>query len=160
MLATTTRRAAPAAFAFARQARRPLASVAASRLHGSGCACCSPPSGAKQWKAAGTKSPFTSKPITYAAKSSAGAEIECDAAVAWGVDDVRITKVKVAPPGKGEVRLKVVANALCHTDLYTLEGSDPEGLFPSILGHEAGAIVESVGPGVTSVKVGDHVVPG
>ena len=45
------------------------------------------------------------------------------------------------------------------TDLYTLEGSDPEGLFPSILGHEAGAIVESIGEGVTSVAVGDHVVP-
>ncbi|KAH8073080.1 alcohol dehydrogenase [Aureococcus anophagefferens] len=62
-------------------------------------------------------------------------------------------------PEAGEVRLRVVANALCHTDIYTLEGSDPEGLFPSILGHEAGAIVESVGEGVTSVKVGDKVIP-
>lgn len=79
--------------------------------------------------------------------------------MAWGVDDIRLTKIKVAPPKAGEVRVKVVANALCHTDLYTLEGSDPEGLFPCILGHEAGAIVESVGEGVTSVKVGDHVVP-
>ena len=67
--------------------------------------------------------------------------------------------VTVAAPKAGEVRLKVVANALCHTDIYTLEGSDPEGLFPSILGHEAGAVVESVGPGVTSVKVGDKIVP-
>ena len=57
------------------------------------------------------------------------------------------------------MRVRVVANALCHTDVYTWEGSDPEGLFPCILGHEAGAIVESVGEGVTSVKVGDHVVP-
>ena len=57
------------------------------------------------------------------------------------------------------MRVKVIANALCHTDLYTLEGSDPEGLFPCILGHEAGAVVESVGEGVTSVKPGDHVVP-
>ena len=56
--------------------------------------------------------------------------------------------------------LKVVCNALCHTDVYTLSGQDPEGLFPSILGHEAGAIVESVGEGVTSVTVGDHIVPG
>ena len=54
----------------------------------------------------------------------------------------------------------MIANALCHTDIYTLDGHDPEGLFPCILGHEAGAIVESVGPGVTSVAVGDHVVPG
>ena len=45
--------------------------------------------------------------------------------MAWGVDDVRVTRVKVAPPRAGEVRLKVVANAICHTDLYTLEGSDP-----------------------------------
>lgn len=48
---------------------------------------------------------------------------------------------------------------LCHTDIYTLDGLDPEGLFPCILGHEAGAVVESVGPGVLSVKPGDHVVP-
>ena len=55
---------------------------------------------------------------------------------------------------------QVICNALCHTDVYTLSGQDPEGLFPSILGHEAGAIVEAVGEGVTSVKVGDTVVPG
>jgi len=66
----------------------------------------------------------------------------------------------VDPPKEGEVRVKVVSNALCHTDIYTLDGLDPEGLFPCILGHEAGCIVESVGAGVTSVKVGDHVVPG
>ncbi len=60
---------------------------------------------------------------------------------------------------RGEVRVKVISNALCHTDLYTLDGHDPEGLFPCILGHEAGTIVESVGEGVTSVAVGDHVIP-
>jgi S-(hydroxymethyl)glutathione dehydrogenase/alcohol dehydrogenase len=88
-----------------------------------------------------------------------GAPLECRAAVAFGVDDLRTTDVVVAAPKAGEVRLRVVANALCHTDIYTLEGSDPEGLFPSILGHEAGAIVESVGEGVTSVQVGDKVIP-
>ncbi|CAE8594178.1 unnamed protein product, partial [Polarella glacialis] len=67
--------------------------------------------------------------------------------------------VKVAAPQAGEVRIKTVAVALCHTDAYTLEGSDPEGLFPCILGHEAAGIVESVGPGVTEFKVGDHVIP-
>lgn len=97
--------------------------------------------------------------ISFSAQDNGGDVIECDAAVAYGVNDIRVSKVKVAPPRKGEVRLKVVANAICHTDLYTLEGSDPEGLFPSILGHEAGAIVESVGEGVTSVAVGDHVIP-
>ena len=53
----------------------------------------------------------------------------------------------------GEVRIKVIANALCHTDIYTLDGHDPEGLFPCVLGHEATAIVESVGKNVTSVEV-------
>ena len=57
------------------------------------------------------------------------------------------------------MRLKVIANALCHTDLYTLSGADPEGKFPCILGHEAGCIVESCGEGVTSVKPGDKVIP-
>ena len=56
--------------------------------------------------------------------------------MAFGVDDLRTVAVTVAAPKGGEVRLRVVANALCHTDIYTLEGSDPEGLFPSILGHE------------------------
>jgi Zn-dependent alcohol dehydrogenase len=65
----------------------------------------------------------------------------------------------VAPPKAKEVRVKVIANALCHTDIYTLDGDDPEGIFPSILGHEATAIIESVGEGVTSLKVGDIVIP-
>ena len=69
----------------------------------------------------------------------------------------------ISPPTaahRAQVRVKVICNALCHTDIYTLGGSDPEGLFPSILGHEAGAVVEAIGEGVTSVQVGDHVVPG
>lgn len=62
-------------------------------------------------------------------------------------------------PKAGEVRIKVIANALCHTDIYTLTGCDPEGAFPTVLGHEACAVVESVGEGVTNYKVGDLVVP-
>lgn len=141
-----------------------------------------------------------------------GKPIECLAAVAWAANEPLVTeKILVAPPQAGEVRLKVIANALCHTDgaciafvvfsgcgggrgrwermvlpgavrrptsiqlappcihppihhlpllaVYTLSGEDPEGLFPCILGHEAGAIVESVGEGVTSVKPGDYVIP-
>lgn len=57
----------------------------------------------------------------------------------------------------GEVRIKMLFCGVCHTDAYTLSGQDPEGIFPSILGHEGGGIVESVGEGVTSLKVGDHV---
>jgi Zn-dependent alcohol dehydrogenase len=57
------------------------------------------------------------------------------------------------------VRLKVIANALCHTDIYTLDGCDPEGKFPCILGHEATAYVESVGEGVEGLQIGDVVIP-
>lgn len=67
--------------------------------------------------------------------------------------------VTVAPPKAGEVRLKILSNALCHTDIYTWSGKDSEGKFPCILGHEAGAIVESIGEGVTHVQVGDKVIP-
>merc|ERR1719203_194366 len=91
--------------------------------------------------------------------SMAGQPIACQAAVARGVNDLRIEQITVAPPKAGEVRLKVHSNALCHTDIYTLSGQDPEGLFPSILGHEAGAEVESVGEGVVGLKPGDKVVP-
>ena len=157
---TTTRPVA--AFAFARRQPRSFSTVSKA-FHANGCPCCSPPSGAPAWvQSAGAKNAnikLASQPISFSADSTAGETIECDAAVAYGVDDIKVTKVKVAPPRPGEVRLKVVANAICHTDLYTLEGSDPEGLFPCILGHEAGAIVESIGEGVTSVAVGDHVVP-
>ena len=91
---------------------------------------------------------------------TAGKPIECSAAVAWGPKEpLTHERVTVAPPRAGEIRVKVISNALCHTDIYTLDGHDPEGLFPCILGHEAGAIVESVGPGVTSVVPGDHVIP-
>ena len=63
------------------------------------------------------------------------------------------------PPKTGEVRLKVTATGVCHTDAYTLSGADPEGLFPCILGHEGSGVVESVGPGVTRVQPGDVVIP-
>ena len=86
--------------------------------------------------------------------------IVCKAAVAWAPNEpLTVEMVTVAPPKAGEVRLKIIANALCHTDLYTLSGQDAEGKFPCILGHEAGGIVESIGAGVTSVKVGDKVIP-
>lgn len=96
----------------------------------------------------------------FAFTANPGQPITCQAMVAFAPKQpLTLCEIIVAPPKKGEVRLKVVANALCHTDVYTLNGEDPEGLFPSILGHEAGCIVESVGEGVTSVKPGDHVIP-
>jgi len=89
-----------------------------------------------------------------------GKVISCRAAVAWAAkEDLKIETVQVAPPNPGEVRIKVLANGLCHTDLYTLSGQDSEGVFPVILGHEGGGIVESIGEGVTSVVPGDHVIP-
>lgn len=82
------------------------------------------------------------------------------AAVAWEAGKpLVIEEVDVAAPKAGEVLIRVVATGVCHTDAFTLSGADPEGLFPSILGHEGGAVVEEVGPGVTSVAVGDHVIP-
>ena len=86
--------------------------------------------------------------------------IKCKAAIAWGPGQpLSIEEVEVMPPQAGEVRVRIVATGVCHTDAFTLSGEDPEGVFPCILGHEGGGIVESVGEGVTSVKVGDHVTP-
>ncbi|WP_370232766.1 S-(hydroxymethyl)glutathione dehydrogenase/class III alcohol dehydrogenase [Neptunomonas phycophila] len=86
--------------------------------------------------------------------------ITCKAAVAWGPKEpLSIENVEVMPPQKGEVRVRIVATGVCHTDAFTLSGEDPEGIFTAILGHEGGGIVESVGEGVTSVAVGDHVIP-
>lgn len=92
--------------------------------------------------------------------ATAGKVIKCSAAVAWEAGKpLSIEKIEVDPPKAGEVRVKITATGVCHTDAYTLSGKDPEGAFPVILGHEGGGIVESVGEGVTSVKPGDHVVP-
>ncbi|WP_371833751.1 S-(hydroxymethyl)glutathione dehydrogenase/class III alcohol dehydrogenase [Thalassospira sp.] len=86
--------------------------------------------------------------------------ITCKAAIAWEAGKpLSIEDVQVAPPKAGEVRVKIVATGVCHTDAFTLSGDDPEGIFPAILGHEGGGIVESIGEGVTSVAVGDHVIP-
>jgi S-(hydroxymethyl)glutathione dehydrogenase/alcohol dehydrogenase len=82
------------------------------------------------------------------------------AAVAWGAGKpLTIEQVDVAGPKAGEVLVRIVATGVCHTDAFTLSGADPEGMFPVILGHEGGGIVEEVGAGVASLKVGDHVIP-
>jgi len=92
--------------------------------------------------------------------ATAGQVIKCRAAVAWEAGkDLVIEEVEVAPPKAGEVRVKILASGVCHTDAYTLSGKDPEGKFPVIFGHEGGGIVESVGEGVTTVAPGDHVIP-
>jgi S-(hydroxymethyl)glutathione dehydrogenase/alcohol dehydrogenase len=70
-----------------------------------------------------------------------------------------IETVQLEGPRAGEVLVEIKATGICHTDEFTRSGADPEGLFPAILGHEGAGVVVEVGPGVTSVKAGDHVIP-
>lgn len=72
---------------------------------------------------------------------------------------LEIEEIDIAPPKQGEVMIQMHATSVCHTDAYTLSGADPEGIFPSILGHEGGGKVVEIGKGVTSVNIGDHVIP-
>jgi S-(hydroxymethyl)glutathione dehydrogenase/alcohol dehydrogenase len=72
---------------------------------------------------------------------------------------LEVATVKLDGPRAGEVMVEIKATGICHTDEFTRSGADPEGLFPAILGHEGAGIVVGVGPGVTSVAVGDHVIP-
>ncbi|MBN9478137.1 MAG: alcohol dehydrogenase catalytic domain-containing protein, partial [Burkholderiales bacterium] len=82
------------------------------------------------------------------------------AAIAWKAGaPLTIEEVDLEGPRAGEVLIEVKATGICHTDYYTLAGADPEGLFPAILGHEGAGIVVDAGPGVSTLKKGDHVIP-
>ncbi len=82
------------------------------------------------------------------------------AAVAWEAEKpLEIEEIDLDGPKQGVVLVRLAATGVCHTDAYTLSGRDPEGLFPVIMGHEGAGVVEEVGPGVTSVAPGDHVIP-
>ena len=82
------------------------------------------------------------------------------AAVAYAPNKpLELDEIDLEGPKQGEVLVRIVATGVCHTDAYTLSGTDPEGIFPSILGHEGAGVVVEVGPGVTSVVPGDHVIP-
>lgn len=72
---------------------------------------------------------------------------------------LQVMEVNLADPKEGEVLVEIKATGICHTDEFTLSGADPEGLFPAILGHEGAGVVIAVGPGVKSLKPGDHVIP-
>ena len=86
--------------------------------------------------------------------------MECRAAVAHAAGQpLTIETVQLEGPKAGEVLVEIKATGVCHTDAYTLSGADPEGLFPAILGHEGAGVVVEVGPGVTSLAPGDHVIP-
>nr|WP_199303937.1 S-(hydroxymethyl)glutathione dehydrogenase/class III alcohol dehydrogenase [Nodosilinea sp. FACHB-131] len=86
--------------------------------------------------------------------------VDVRAAVALGPGQpLTIETVQLEGPREGEVLVEIKATGICHTDAYTLSGKDPEGLFPAVLGHEGAGVVAEVGPGVTSLKPGDHVIP-
>src|SRR5258708_10894629 len=70
-----------------------------------------------------------------------------------------IETVQLDGPRAGEVLVEIKATGVCHTDAYTLSGADPEGLFPAILGHAGAGVVVETGPGATTLKLGDHVIP-
>src|SRR5499425_980101 len=72
---------------------------------------------------------------------------------------LEIVELDLEGPKAGEVLVEIKATGICHTDAYTLDGFDSEGIFPAILGHEGAGIVREIGAGVTSVAVGDHVIP-
>src|SRR4249920_3746862 len=82
------------------------------------------------------------------------------AAVAFAAGKpLAVETVALEGPKAGEVMVEIKATGICHTDEFTLSGADPEGLFPTILGHEGAGVVVEVGAGVTSVQAGDHVIP-
>ena len=82
------------------------------------------------------------------------------AAVAWEPGKpLEVQEIELDGPRPGEVLIRNVATGVCHTDAYTLSGADPEGIFPVVLGHEGGSIIEEIGSEVSSVSVGDHVIP-
>lgn len=82
------------------------------------------------------------------------------AAICWAPQQpLEVDEIDLEGPRAGECLVRLVATGVCHTDAYTMSGRDPSGLFPAILGHEGAGVVEAVGPGVSSLKVGDHVIP-
>jgi S-(hydroxymethyl)glutathione dehydrogenase/alcohol dehydrogenase len=86
--------------------------------------------------------------------------MDTKAAVAFAAGEpLGVETVQLDGPREGEVLVEIMATGICHTDAYTLSGADPEGLFPSIMGHEGAGVVREVGAGVKSVAPGDHVIP-
>ena len=87
-------------------------------------------------------------------------EMKTKAAVAFeSKKPLEILEIDLEGPKEGEVLVEIKATGICHTDEFTLSGADPEGIFPTVLGHEGAGIVVEVGPNVKNIKVGDHVIP-
>ena len=86
--------------------------------------------------------------------------MDTKAAVAFSAGErLKVETVQLEGPQAGEVLVEIKATGICHTDAFTLSGADPEGLFPSIMGHEGAGVVVEVGAGVTTLAAGDHVIP-
>lgn len=111
----------------------------------------------------GADIPYQGRRPTYVALPSQrerNRSMKSRAAVAWEAKKpLTIETIEIGGPKPGEVLVEIMATGVCHTDAYTLDGLDSEGKFPAILGHEGAGIVREVGAGVTSLKVGDHVIP-
>src|SRR5262245_5971027 len=98
--------------------------------------------------------------FSFGWKAKDNSDMDIKAAVgptAWA--PLTIETVRLDGPQAGEVLVEIKATGVCHTDEFTRSGADPEGLFPAILGHEGAGVVVDVGPGVTTLKKGDHVIP-
>src|SRR5699024_2241865 len=92
--------------------------------------------------------------------SARSVSMKSRAAIAWEAGKpLELAEIDVEGPKAGEVLVRIAATSVCHTDAYTLSGADPEGLFPSVLGHEGAGVVQEVAAGVTSLQPGDHVIP-
>src|SRR5215510_11687577 len=82
------------------------------------------------------------------------------AAVSWEPKQpLAVEEIDLGGPKAGECLVRLVATGVCHTDAYTMSGRDPSGLFPAVLGHEGAGVIEEIGPGVTTLAPGDHVIP-
>ena len=86
--------------------------------------------------------------------------MKVNAAICWEPEKpLEVDEIELQGPRAGECLVRLVATGVCHTDAYTMSGRDPSGVFPAVLGHEGGGVIEEVGPGVSSLKPGDHVIP-
>ena len=91
---------------------------------------------------------------------ASGLRVKVRAAICWEPQKpLEIDEIDLEGPRAGECLVRLVATGVCHTDAYTMSGRDPSGLFPAVLGHEGGGVVEEVGPDVKSLRPGDHVIP-
>src|SRR5690349_3085238 len=86
--------------------------------------------------------------------------MKINAAICWEPQKpLVVDTIEIEGPKAGECLVRLVASGVCHTDAYTRSGRDPSGVFPTVLGHEGGGVVEEIGAGVSTVKSGDHVIP-